>query len=141
MAQHKGYKSKFEHKFAMAMKEAGIDFKYEPDSFPYMQRHSYSPDWKLGGFYIETKGYFTGRDRTKHLLIRQQFPDLDIRFVFMNANVRLHKKSLTTYGDWCDKHCFKWAQREIPDEWIEEARKTPQKEPSKKRRSKVTEKP
>ena len=69
---------------------------------------------------IEAKGYFTAKDRKKHLLIREQYPILDVRFIFSNANNRLSKKSKITYSAWCDKHNIMWASKRIPTEWLEE---------------------
>jgi hypothetical protein len=78
-------------------------------------------DFELpNGILIETKGRFKPADRTKHLLIKQQHPELDIRFVFSNSHNTLSKKSSTTYADWCDKHGFKWADKQIPRSWIDE---------------------
>ena len=47
---------------------------------------------------IETKGRFVTADRQKMLLVKEQYPDLDIRFVFSNPNSRISKKSKTTYA-------------------------------------------
>jgi len=59
-------------------------------------------------------------DRVKHLLIREQHPELDIRFVFSNSGNKLGKKSSTTYAQWCDKYGFKYADGFIPVEWTKE---------------------
>ena len=49
---------------------------------------TYTPDFLLpNGIIIETKGRFTPEDRRKHLLIKKQHPDLDIRFVFSTVNL------------------------------------------------------
>ena len=47
----------------------------------------------------------------KHLLVREQNPDIDIRFLFVNANNKLNKSSKTTYGAWCDKNKILWAEK------------------------------
>ena len=62
-------------------------------------------------------------DRTKHLLIKEQYPDLDIRFLFQNANNLLRKGSKTRYSDWCEKHGFLYAHKEIPNQWLTERKK------------------
>jgi hypothetical protein len=41
--------------------------------------------------------------------------------VFSNARSKLYKGSPTTYGMYCDKHGFQYAQKLIPDEWLKEA--------------------
>jgi hypothetical protein len=48
----------------------------------------------------------------------EQNPDIDIRFLFVNANNKLNKSSKTTYGAWCDKHKILWAEKRIPNEWL-----------------------
>lgn len=117
------YRSKFEKTFAQGLKVLKIRFKYESDYIPYVQERKYTPDFKIGKMYIETKGRFTSADRSKHLRIKQQHPKIDIRFVFMNSRVKLYKGSKTNYGEWCDKHGFKWADKEMPSAWIKKRKK------------------
>ena len=112
------YRSNFEKKFAKSLKDNGIRFKYENLHFKYTVERTYTPDFDLGDFIVETKGRFTSSDRAKHLRIKEAYPKADIRFVFMNPRVKLNKKSQTTYGDWCDKHGFKWADSCLPKEWL-----------------------
>ena len=72
------------------------------------------------GIIVESKGRFVTADRKKHLLIKKQHPTLDIRFVFSNSKAKINKGSKTTYGDWCDKHGFLYADKLIPEEWLYE---------------------
>ena len=108
-----GYRSGLEDKI-------GKQITYEVP----MRKSKYTPDFKLpkkgGFFYVETKGIFDLEDRKKHQLIREQHPDIDIRFVFSNANNKLYKGSKTTYGSWCDKHGFLYEHKTIPEEWLSE---------------------
>jgi len=46
--------------------------------------------------YIETKGRFLAKDRTKHILVQEQYPDIDLRFIFSNSRQKLYKGSSTT---------------------------------------------
>ena len=119
------YRSKAEKEFANVLADAKIKFEYEPNRIPYVVSKTYLPDFYLVdyGFYIEFKGYFKPSDRTKHKLIKEQHPLIDIRFVFMNANKKLNKTSKTSYGFWCDQHGFKWAENKIPDEWLTKKKK------------------
>jgi len=79
----------------------------------------YTPDFVLpNGIIIETKGRFVTEDRKKHKLIREQYPNLDIRIVFSNPNSKIGKKSTTTYAMWCDRLGIPYAKRMIPLEWI-----------------------
>ena len=70
--------------------------------------------------FIETKGRLLLDDKKKHLYIKEQYPELDTRFVFQNANAKFSKNSKTTYAMWAEKHGFKWAEKTIPVEWINE---------------------
>jgi hypothetical protein len=85
------------------------------------KQHKYTPDYVLpNGVVIETKGRFLTEDRQKHLLIRAQYPDLDVRFVFSNPRAKIRKGSPTSYADWCEKHKFKYNAKVVPKEWLEE---------------------
>lgn len=98
----------------------GTEPRYEDTRVSYVAKpKTYTPDFILpNGIHIEVKGYFEPCDRSKHLLVKQQHPDLDIRFVFSNPNSRLSRSSSTTYAQWCTKHGFQCAKGTIPDEWF-----------------------
>ncbi len=86
-----------------------------------LRYRTYTPDFQLdNGILIETKGQFDSEDRHKHIEVRRQHPELDIRFVFSNARSKLYKGSKTTYAQWCEKKEFLWANRVIPEEWLKE---------------------
>lgn len=97
-------------------------FEYETLKIPFTQpakERRYTPDFILpNGIIIETKGRFLTADRQKHKWIKEQYPDLDIRFVFSRSSTRISKRSKTTYAKWCRDNGFKYADREIPAEWI-----------------------
>ena len=79
----------------------------------------YTPDFILpNGIIIEVKGLLEVEDRQKHILIKEQYPELDIRFVFGNANTPIRSGSKTTYADWCDTHGFLYANKTIPKAWL-----------------------
>lgn len=91
-----------------------------PFTQPSKPRH-YTPDLVLpNGVLIETKGLFQTDDRQKHIMVKAQHPDLDIRFVFSNAKARIAPKSGTTYAMWAEKNGFLWAHKVIPDGWLTE---------------------
>ena len=109
-----GYRSGLEETIAKDLKEAGISFLYEDKKITYQvnQVRTYTPDFILpNGIIIETKGRFVVDDRMKHLMIREQYPHLDLRFVFSNSRNKIRKGSKTTYGDWCTKHGFEVINR------------------------------
>jgi hypothetical protein len=114
-----GFRSGLEQDNAAYLRKNKVDFTYEEDKIKYITKpRTYTPDFVLGnGVIIETKGRFMPSDRTKHLLIKEQHPELDIRFVFSNSKTRLSKRSKTTYGQWCDKHGFQYADKIIPLDW------------------------
>ena len=122
-----GYRSGLEETIADQLRSNEIEVLYETDRIHYVipaRQAKYTPDFKLpkkdGFWYCEGKGLWAVADRAKHLLIKKQHPDIDIRFVFSNARSKLYKGSKTTYADYCEKHGFKWAHQVIPDEWIAE---------------------
>lgn len=119
-----GYRSGLEEVIASHLRAKGIDPKYEATKIEYVKpakKAKYTPDFILpNGIIIESKGRFLTADRQKHLLIKEQHPDLDIRFVFSNSRGRISKLSATTYAMWCEKHGFKYADKEIPEEWLME---------------------
>jgi len=119
----KGFRSGLEEKIARQIEEAGHTVQYESDKVAYCwpsRKSTYTPDFFLNGFYIETKGRFTVADRQKHLLVKEQCPDIQIRFVFSNQNQKLYRGSPTTYAQWCEKHGFMYAHKTIPDAWLTE---------------------
>ncbi len=115
------FRSRFERRFAADLKERRVPFEYEEHKFSYQPKiKTYTPDFFLPEFdlFIETKGFFNAADRVKHLLIQQQHPDIDLRFVFMNPFTKINRKSSTTYASWCQEHGFRFAEERIPKEWI-----------------------
>lgn len=106
------------------MRDVGIEPAYETLTLKYerpARTAKYTPDFPLpNGIIIETKGRFVTADRQKHLLVKDQHPKADIRFVFSNPNQRISKTSKTTYAMWCDKHGFRYAAKRIPVEWLKE---------------------
>jgi hypothetical protein len=118
-----GYRSGLESKVSAQLNEAGVSFEYETFKIEYQvnETRKYTPDFRLpNGIIVETKGRFVAADRKKHLLVQQQHPDLDIRFVFSNSKAKLHKGAKSTYADWCIKHGFLYADKTIPEEWLSE---------------------
>ena len=122
VARKHGFKSGLEETISSQINGRGIDVKYESEKIPYIipaSNHTYNPDFKLpNGIFVETKGRFVAADRKKHLLVKSQNPELDIRFVFSNSKNKITKSSKTSYGDWCDKNGFKYADKIIPEDWV-----------------------
>ena len=121
-----GFKSGLEESISNQLKENGIPVRYEEKEsvINYIvpaSEHSYHPDFILpNGIIVETKGRFVLADRKKHLLIKEQYPQIDIRFVFTNSKNKISKGSKTTYAMWCEKNGFLYADKQIPQTWLEE---------------------
>jgi hypothetical protein len=118
-----GYRSGLEIKIKDYLKENNVPFKYEKVKIEWedLMYRTYTPDFLLeNGIIIEVKGRFTSDDRRKHLAVKKQHSNLDIRFVFENSRRKLNKGAKTTYGQWCEKHGFQYYDRIIPQEWIKE---------------------
>jgi len=122
-----GFRSGLEERVSEQLAFLNILDCYEIKKIPFVQpakNRNYTPDfWLPNGIIVETKGVFTVQDRQKHLLIKDQYPDLDLRFVFSNSKNKLRKGSKTTYADWCNKYGFIFADQLIPEEWINEKKR------------------
>jgi len=123
-----GWRSGLEESLAAYLDERNIPYQYEENKLVYtvpQRQATYTPDFYVTTrsgkvIIIETKGRFVTADRQKMLLVKEQHPDLDIRFVFSNPNTRISKKSQTTYAAWCEKHGFLYAAKVTPEEWLNE---------------------
>jgi hypothetical protein len=121
------YRSGLEEKIAAQLEAAGIPVAFEQFKLKYMvpaREATYTPDFVLrNGIIVESKGIFDVEDRKKHLLIREQYPELDIRFVFSSSRSKLYKGSKTTYAEWCEKNGLLFADKLIPVAWLRERAK------------------
>ena len=118
-----GFRSGLEETIAAQLKNAGIDPKFETLKLPYRveKNHTYTPDFPVGKrIIIESKGRFQTADRMKMLEVKKQHPEYEFRFIFNNSKSKISKVSATTYGKWCEKKGFKYADQVVPQEWIEE---------------------
>ena len=118
-----GYRSGLEDRISEQLKGLSVPFKYEEFKIKYEvhEIRTYTPDFELpNGIIVESKGRFVAADRKKHLLVKKQHPELDIRFVFSNSKAKITKGSKTSYGDWCDKNGYIYADKLIPEGWIKE---------------------
>ena len=120
-----GYRSGLEEKLALQIRGAGHVVRFETIKVRYtvpQKDHTYTPDFPLdNGIIIEGKGIFDAQDRAKHLLIKAQYPELDIRFVFSRASAPITKGSKTTLADWCITYGYRYAEKVIPPDWFREA--------------------
>ena len=120
-ASEQFYRSRLERDVADSLDDRGVDYEYETCRIRYVSTRTYIPDFILAnGIYIEVKGWFKPSDRSKHLKIKDQHPNLDVRFVFDRASQKLSRQSNTSYAQWCNRYGFKWAEKIIPQGWLNE---------------------
>ena len=118
-SEQTNFRSKFEAAIAATLQANKVPYTYETLDVSYQISCIYKPDFILdNGICIETKGFFSKEDRRKHVAIKTQRPDLDIRFCFQNSKAKLSRgKRSLTYGAWATKHGFLWSHGSIPEEW------------------------
>lgn len=123
-----GWRSGLEETLAADLKSKGIDYEYEQHvlKFEVPSRIArYTPDFyiktKSGKtIIVESKGQFKVANRQSMILVKKQHPDIDLRFVFSRSEDTISKTSKTTYAMWCDKHGFLYADRTVPEGWLNE---------------------
>ena len=116
-----GFISRFELEFAQHLAKNNIKYEYEKYKFRYIVPiKNYTPDFYINdyNFHLELKGNLDVTDRVKHLLVKEQNPHLDVRFIFPNSKKKIYKGSKTSYASWCDRHGFLYADNRIPKEWL-----------------------
>ena len=118
------YRSGLEEKNMKYLEGKNVIGLYEMWSIPYVipeSAHKYTPDILLpNGIFVELKGLWEADDRKKHMLLREQYPDIEIRFVFSSSRTKIYKGSPTSYGEFCEKRGILFADKLIPVEWIKE---------------------
>ena len=95
-ARKLGFRSGLEKVICEKLKSDKVSFTYEQTKIEWedLAYRTYTPDVILmNGVIVEIKGMFTSADRRKHLKIKQQHPELDIRFVFESSRRKLRKGS------------------------------------------------
>jgi hypothetical protein len=120
-----GFRSGLEEENSEIIKANGHAVRFEPFKIPYVipqSLHTYTLDFLLDNWIIvETKGIFDAQDRNKHLLLKAQHPELDIRFVFSRSKAPIGPGAKSTMADWCNKFGFKFADKRIPAAWFKES--------------------
>lgn len=133
------FASRLEHRIHDQLKKAGIKAEYEPETFAYKRRTRstfcsvcgskktyqnarYTPDFRIGDrIYLEVKGYLKPENRAKMEDFLSCHDGFDLRFVF-GADNWITRKRLKKYSDWAASIGAKYAIKEIPAEWITEAK-------------------
>lgn len=117
--RHGVFRCRLESEVANALAELGHSATYESDKFVYYLKKRYKPDFKIGDVYIEVKGWWPAAERSKFLAVVVNNPDLRIFVALQNPNIKLSKKSKTTYAQWCEKHGIAWCPIPIPPDFIQ----------------------
>ena len=128
---YKPYRNRFEQKTAEDMLARKRLFLYEKHKFPYTVQGSYLADFSLtksdgGVMHIETKGNglsFDGHVKRKLIAVKRDNPEIDLRIVFYSDGKCGPKRKDGTFmrqSDWAKKYGFKFAIKDIPDEWYAE---------------------
>lgn len=135
--KHK-YRSNFEAEIAADLDAKRVPYGYETLKLEYwlkkprcecsecgsgeiIEKHHYTPDFILFGglMVIEAKGRFTPRNRKTMAAIKEQYPEIDLRMVFMEGRDNyLTKNHGLRYSDWCDRYGIPYAFGLIPEEWL-----------------------
>ena len=119
-----GWRSGLEEKIGAQLTEDGRQFRYEDLTGEYqvpVKVARYTPDFILwNGIIVETKGRWLTADRQKIRRVVEQYPALDLRMVFSNSRARIGKTSKTTYALYCQRLEIPFADKLIPQEWLDE---------------------
>lgn len=137
------FRSGLEKQVAAQLDEEGVAYAHEAQWVRYVvpeREAKYLPDFSFPDcpIILEPKGRFGGnyegfkgrrmvgakdaavKERQKFCLLKEQHPELDIRFVFSRASTPIYAGSKTTYAKWATDHGFKWCEKVVPPEWIDE---------------------
>lgn len=102
----------------------GATVEYELEKLEYTETKQYTPDFIITTrdgrkIYVESKGFFPYPDRAKMLAVKEQHPELDIRFVFYQDSAsKLGRGSKTRPSDWANKYGFPFAIGSVPNDWF-----------------------
>lgn len=135
------FRSGFEQELADQLDRLGVRWEYEAYELPWMrkitngicldckgtnvaQMAKYTVDFYLPeyDFFIEGKGKWVSRDRTKHRTIRRASPETDVRIVFQRDNW-LTKTKTQKYSEYCNKYGIVYAIEVIPPSWFKRKRR------------------
>lgn len=111
------YRSGFERTVATQLTQAKVTFEFEKYVFPYVINHEYTPDFRLGnGIFVEAKGKLRKEDRAKLIAVKAQYPELDLRLLFMRGSESIAGGRITN-AQWAERNGFIWAEGRMPESW------------------------
>lgn len=114
-----GLRSGFERSIVADLRARKVEFTYEELRVPYTLDGVYHPDFLIvnSGIIVEAKGLLDRDSKRKMLAVKAQHPELDIRFLFMEADKKI-PGTKQTHAQWAERNGFKWAEGQIPEEWV-----------------------
>jgi hypothetical protein len=125
-------RSQLEKKFAVILEDSDVVWDYEVTKIKYTvpaSDHTYTVDFTILGkdkkkvLLCEGKGILKDhQERLKYILIKEQHPELDLRFVFANPQ-KLCMGTKTTHAQWATKYGFKYCginDTEQINSWLKE---------------------
>jgi hypothetical protein len=118
-------RSKLEQDFEKILQDLNINYTYESTIISYIipeSSHKYKVDWSFDKpIFIETKGWLSSSiERKKYELIKKQYPNLDLRFIFANPN-KYCGGTKYSHATWAKKQGFKYCSindYETIKEWL-----------------------
>lgn len=118
-------RSKLEQDFEKILQDLNINYTYESTIISYIipeSSHKYKVDWSFDKpIFIETKGWLSSSiERKKYELIKKQYPNLDLRFIFANTN-KFCGGTKYSHATWAKKQGFKYCSINDYDtikEWL-----------------------
>jgi hypothetical protein len=121
-------RSRLEQRFEEILRDNDVKYKYEVTKISYIipeSSHTYTVDWTIDKkLLIETKGYLSDySERRKYVLLKEQHPDLDLRFVFDNPN-KLCGGTKMTHAKWAEKYEFTYCSIKDTEtilKWVQES--------------------
>jgi hypothetical protein len=140
----KRYRTEFEATTAMRLIRRNISFEYEPARLRYTDKNGRKritqPDFHLkpksndphGGMFVEAKSLLKNDHLSRYELLREQRPDLDIRFIFEQPDRTIShfgvadgegQTRAVSYSEWADMNGFKWSGEAIPNALLNELKK------------------
>ena len=118
MRTSKGFRNQFEERLGSFLDDRRVAYEYETLVLGYTLEGKYKPDFILpNGIIIEAKGFFRTHAQRALKAVKKKHPKLDIRLVFYNQNQKVQGSNLKCY-EWAVKYKFKFADKNIPEEWI-----------------------
>lgn len=109
------------------LNETNTNWGYESQKISYTipeSKHVYTPDFIFeNGILGEGKGFISDHaERYKYILVKQQHPEIDLRFIFDNPN-KLCGGTKYSHAQWATKYGFKYCSVKDVDtikEWAKE---------------------